>query len=1307
MRRKVIAAVLIVVALLGAGVALFVSAPGGQRFLTERITRALGGGDQTVTVKEIGGDWPSHIIWSGISVSDREGVWLTLDRLEVRLRPGALLAGNVEIDSAVAGTAHMLRQPVARPNAPPSPPPTVDGLARSLRGITVRDARVGVLLLDPPVIGRAVDATLAASLQDDPASKLHTLSLEGRLRSEPGSIALKIAAGRNAAVVQVNATAETVTATGAITINNRSNALSGALKLNCRSATVCFAWPSGQIGAVTADLALAGTLQSPEGQIDFRAQDLALNARKLAALEGQISARPKAGAAAGVIAITGAGIATGIPTALPEGRPLLGEAGKWSLDLSRSPDGTLVLDTAVLEAGDARAEVVGLGLVPKITPATLRLSLKGGARFLGLNDSVSRTEATLRVDRIEEGAVGAGHLSLAMTGLPPAAGIRPLLQGNLNLDADVELGANAVRFTNITARSGGTALRGVSAWARAPRFDHTGSTLTVTLPPANAILPEPTQADVTLKGPLASLHADISATAPVVLLSRAPVRDAVVAVALDRTAAGFTAALDGSGQWVDGPLTFSAKVSQAKAGFIDIAGLTWKSPTTDLSGGLQVATGTGLLTGGLNGPVSDLAPLTTAFGAASAGSADLTAALSAAKGQRLDITLAGHKVENAALVAEALTFTGRFDDLFGDMRIATRAEATGARVFDRPLAAFNTRADGDLKALKVVAEAKGAGDTPFAFTSVADVAFGASTTITFQRLAGQDGDLEVALLAPTQLTLGADAMTLAPTRVSVKGGELRAGFTWNKIKDTFEGTLHATKVSLPAFTAIPGQTTSVIVSGDVTLSGPMTSVNGAANITGTLPGTKDQPPIALSASVAMSNGRAKVNATAGGLSKEPAVLVADIPARLNLAQARFALMTTEPVSGTLKWRGSLTPLWRLIPADVNVLAGDVVIDAALTGTLDNPVLAGKFTLTKGTYENLVGGTALRNIEASVGGDGTGGFTLSMKAQDMNDGAVTVSGRVANDENLTADITADMSRLDILHRDDVIAAATGKITYTGPFTAGQFKGSVAMVNSLVRLGGSYMPDIPLLRALPGFEPARNDGMLSGITVAITVTTSDPMRIEGQGLDSLWRGEMNVAGSLAVPDVRGTLTLDRGSFSFLGQSFTLYSGAVTFTGGGTIDPQLNIVAVREASDITATVNITGRARAPEVLLSSRPALPRDEILARLLFRKGTGELGPIESIQLASAASDLAGISNGGINGVLRRTLGVDVSSGAEGNSVMVGRQIGRNLYVSVGQSLTEQEREIVVEWRLSRSFSLKSTTSDVTGADIGVFWRKDY
>jgi translocation and assembly module TamB len=1302
MRLRIALIALAVIALLGTSIALFISAPSGQRFLTERIVRAIGGSGQTITVKEVGGDWPSHILWTGITVSDREGVWLTLDRLDLRLDPGALLAGRVDADSAVIGTAHMLRQPVGDPNVPPSPPPTVESLARALNRITVRDARIDALMLDPPVIGHALDARITGSLQEDPDSRLHTLALDGRLRREPGALAVKLAAGPNAAVLQVNGIAESLSAQGAITINNRTTALSGALKLNCRGDAACYAGPDATLGAVAAELVLAGTLTAPQGTLNFSAQDVGYGSRWLARLQGRIVASPRERA----VVIAGEGVAAGFPDALPEGRALVGDEAEWSFALTRAQDGALTLDNARIASGDAVAQIAALGLSPKLTPATLRLTLTGGGRLLGLEDSSSRTEGALRIDRLEKG-IGAGHLTLATTGLPPSADIRPLLQGNLDLQADVALNADQVRFSNIVANSGDTAVRGASAWFRAPRFDHAASTLTVRLAPRGGLFPEPTQADVSLLGPLATIHAQISATVPAVLLSRAPIYDAVISAALDRTAAGFNGSFEGNGRWVDGALAFTAKAAQVKPRVIEISALTWKSPTTDLTGALSIDIGTGLLSGELRGPISDLAPLTTAFGAASGGTADLAAVFSPARGQRLDATLEAKNIVNPALTAGGLTFTGRFDDLWGDVQLSTRAEAREGRLFDRPLAALTTRADGTLKALKVEMDAKGSGDSPFSIASATDISFGDSTAITFQRLALQDGDLSAELLAPAQLTIGAAAMSLASTRIAVRGGEAEGSFTWNRTTDQFEGALRAQNVALPALEDLPGQSTSIVVSGDAKLSGPINAVGGVARLTGTLPATKGQPAIAVTAAIALANGRAKVEAAANGLSLEPARLVADVPARLNLAAARFAVITTEPVSGSLKWNGSLTPLWRLVPADVNVLAGDVVIDASLSGTLDAPVVSGNFNLTRGTYENLAGGTALRNIEARVGGDGQGGFTLALKAADMNDGTVTLSGRIAGDERMTADITADLARLDVLHRDDVVAAATGKISYTGPVASGVFKGNVQMVRSLVRLGGSYMPDIPLLRALPGFEPVSNDGMLAAMGLEIAVITDDPIRIEGEGLDSLWRGELNVAGTLARPDVRGTLELDRGNFSFLGQTFALDSGTVTFTGGGTIDPQLYIVATREASDVTATVTIAGRARAPDVQLSSRPALPRDEILARLLFRKGTGELGPIESIQLASAASDLAGLSQGGINGVLRRTLGVDVTSGAEGNSVMVGRQVGRNLYVSVGQSLTEQEREIVVEWRFSRSISLKSTTSDVTGADIGVFWRKDY
>ena len=50
---------------------------------------------------------------------------------------------------------------------------------------------------------------------------------------------------------------------------------------------------------------------------------------------------------------------------------------------------------------------------------------------------------------------------------------------------------------------------------------------------------------------------------------------------------------------------------------------------------------------------------------------------------------------------------------------------------------------------------------------------------------------------------------------------------------------------------------------------------------------------------------------------------------------------------------------------------------------------------------------------------------------------------------------------------------------------------------------------------------------------------------------------------------------------------------------IDPRLDIEAETDSNGISVTVNIAGNAMEPEITFSSTPALPDEEILARLLF------------------------------------------------------------------------------------------------------------
>jgi translocation and assembly module TamB len=303
---------------------------------------------------------------------------------------------------------------------------------------------------------------------------------------------------------------------------------------------------------------------------------------------------------------------------------------------------------------------------------------------------------------------------------------------------------------------------------------------------------------------------------------------------------------------------------------------------------------------------------------------------------------------------------------------------------------------------------------------------------------------------------------------------------------------------------------------------------------------------------------------------------------------------------------------------------------------------------------------------------------------------------------------------VLARDEVTAAASGKVSYKGPLLAGVLEGNLAMWNAAIHLESTGVPEVPLLRSFAAlkadtFDAAATSAAPAPMTLDLSLSMADPMTVEGRGLDSAWRGDLYVTGSFSQPMLVGGLAMERGTFGFVGQTFELESGTVTFTGGGRIDPQLNVVAVREVTGITVTVNVSGSASAPTITLSSRPALPQDEVLARLLFNRNMSELGPLESIQLASAAADMSGLARGGISGVVRRALNLDTFSfgGQSGNAVVVGRQIGRNIFASVEQNVNNTNRVFTITWRLSRQFSLRSSARDQTGANFGVFWRKDY
>ena len=87
----------------------------------------------------------------------------------------------------------------------------------------------------------------------------------------------------------------------------------------------------------------------------------------------------------------------------------------------------------------------------------------------------------------------------------------------------------------------------------------------------------------------------------------------------------------------------------------------------------------------------------------------------------------------------------------------------------------------------------------------------------------------------------------------------------------------------------------------------------------------------------------------------------------------------------------------------------------------------------------------------------------------------------------------------------------------------------------------------------------------------------------------------------PLISGQLNAVKGSLDILGKNFKLARGAVTFGGGAVSNPLLDIMLTTQTPALMANISIVGTVRKMQLILSSDPEMPRDEILAQILFGK----------------------------------------------------------------------------------------------------------
>jgi translocation and assembly module TamB len=436
----------------------------------------------------------------------------------------------------------------------------------------------------------------------------------------------------------------------------------------------------------------------------------------------------------------------------------------------------------------------------------------------------------------------------------------------------------------------------------------------------------------------------------------------------------------------------------------------------------------------------------------------------------------------------------------------------------------------------------------------------------------------------------------------------------------------------------------------------------------------------------------------------------------------FAIVPDAPLSGTADVKLLLEMLNPWLRGGGHRLAGSAAGSIRLAGTLADPQPAGGIALKDVRYDHLGSGLCLQGVSGEIQATPQAVQLSNLMAKDTHGGTLSVQGGMQLVAPQRTNITISAKEAQLFCGGMVTGSIAGDLAATGELAGdlgvrGKIELGPLSVNLPEAGGASGIPQVKVLNdeRAKAAAAAKKDGQKdSRILLDIDVdATPGRIFVRGHGLDAEFAGALKVKGVANKPDVVGTLRTKRGKFNLIDRQLELTEGILRFEGSIPPSPSMSITAISKAADATAKLVLEGSATNPKITLSSDPALPQDEVLARLLFGRDLQSISPYQAMQLARAAQQLAGKGGGGPDmlGKIRGALGLDtlsVDQDASGETTLgTGKYLADGVYVGVEQGRTPESRRIKTELEVIPNITVQTITGSTGETGGGVEWKYDY
>jgi translocation and assembly module TamB len=405
-------------------------------------------------------------------------------------------------------------------------------------------------------------------------------------------------------------------------------------------------------------------------------------------------------------------------------------------------------------------------------------------------------------------------------------------------------------------------------------------------------------------------------------------------------------------------------------------------------------------------------------------------------------------------------------------------------------------------------------------------------------------------------------------------------------------------------------------------------------------------------------------------------------------------------------------------AHAELVARGTLARAPLTGT----VRAGGIRVAAPQYgllfsdgrldARLADGTIMLDELSLVGGAGK--FVAS--------GTLATTGSVRSAEDAAAQMTWRAEKFRVLNRPDLrlVVGGSGKVTLKnrkisleGKLTAdeGHFEYEPDV--------GATLGDDVVVKGWQTNEPGEARRANLPLSVDLELDLGTHLTFVGEGLETGLRGEVHVTtGEDGRLRGRGSIRTVNGTYHAFGQKLVIDRGRLIFD-GPLDNPGLDIVALRKNLAVEAGVAISGTVKVPIIQLTSNPPVPDNEKLSWLVLGQGLERNSGADVAALQAASAALLGRGGKSVTSTFAESVGLDdvtvgtragASRAATGGSpeaagqvVAFGKRITDRLTLVYEQGLTVASNALRLEYRLSRTLTLRAEAGTISS--FGIYSRR--